>query len=46
MSAAALMNAAFGLLTTLITEVLDSKNVTVYALATMITSQGGSTLRS
>ena len=38
--AAALMNASFGLLTTIGTDVLDAKNVTVHALATMITLSG------
>jgi hypothetical protein len=38
--AAALMNASFGLLTIVGTEVLDSKNATVHALATMITIAG------
>ena len=38
--AAALMNASFGLLTIVGTEVLDFKNVTVHALASAITISG------
>ena len=38
--AAALMNASFGLLTIVGTEVLDSINVTAHALATAITISG------
>jgi hypothetical protein len=38
--AAALMTASFGLLTTIGTEVLNSTNVTVHVLATLITISG------